>query len=200
MSDLWLVLRKFVTNARTVATIAPSSRALSRATLRGIDWTKTNAVVELGAGTGPITAELAKVVPAHVRVVVNEYLPEFCQALRQKFPTLDVVEGDARRLGDMLAERGITQAKQILSGLPLTHFNEADRDAVIDQCGRMLAPAGEFRQLTTAPWLYRGLYRHYFREVSFRLVLWNLPPGGVYVCRGWIPPEERPNRARSRSE
>src|SRR3954471_6360475 len=84
MSDLWLVLRKFVTNARTVATVAPSSRALARAILRGTDWAKTKGAVELGAGTGPITAQLAEVVPPHVRLVVNEYLPEFCQALRQK--------------------------------------------------------------------------------------------------------------------
>jgi len=197
MSDLWLVLRKFVTNAKTVATVAPSSRALSRATLRGIDWASTRAVVELGAGTGPITAELLKVVPSHVRVVVNEFLPEFCLALRQKFPGLDVAAGDAKRLDEMLAERGIKQVDYILSGLPLTHFAPADRDAVIDQCGRLLSPTGEFRQLTTAPWLYRGLYRRYFREVAFRLVVWNLPPGGVYYCRGWIPPEERAKAAGS---
>jgi phospholipid N-methyltransferase len=190
-SDLLLVLRKFLTNAKTVATIAPSSRALSRATLRGIDWERTQTVVELGAGTGPITAELMKVVPPHVRVVVNEFLPEFCQALRQKIPGLDVAEGDARRLTEMLAERGISQVDYVLSGLPLTHFAPADRDAVIDQAGRLLSSTGEFRQLTTAPWLYRGMYRRYFREVSFRLVPWNLPPGGVYYCRGWIPPEAR---------
>jgi phospholipid N-methyltransferase len=195
MSDLWLVLRKFVTNAKTVATVAPSSRALSRAILRGIDWAKTKAVVELGAGTGPITAELAQVVPPHVRVVVNEYLPDFCQALRQKFPTMDLAEGDAKKLTEMLAGRGVTHVDYVLSGLPLTHFAPADRDAVIDQCGRLLAPTGEFRQLTTAPWLYRGLYRRYFREVSFRLVVWNLPPGGVYYCRGWIPPEDRARAA-----
>lgn len=190
-SDLLLVLRKFLTNAKTVATVAPSSRALSRAILRGIDWAKANAVVELGAGTGPITAELAKVVPPRVRVVINEYLPEFCTALRQKFPSMDVAEGDAKRLTEMLAERGLTQVDYVLSGLPLTHFAPADRDAVLDQCGRLLGPTGEFRQLTTAPWLYRGLYRRYFREVSFSLVVWNMPPGGVYYCRGWIPPEER---------
>ncbi|HEX3151704.1 MAG TPA: methyltransferase domain-containing protein [Gemmataceae bacterium] len=191
MGDLWLVLRKFFSNAKTVATIAPSSRALSRAILRGIDWSKTKTVVELGAGTGPITNELVKVAPPSARLVVNEFLPDFCVALRQKFPGLDVVEGDARRLGEMMAERGIAQVDYILSGLPLTHFKPADRDAVIDQCGRLMGPTGEFRQLTTAPWLYRKLYRRYFREVSFRLVVWNLPPGGVYYCRGWIPPEER---------
>jgi phospholipid N-methyltransferase len=191
MRDLWLVLRKFLTNAKTVATVAPSSRALSRATLRGIDWEKTRAIVELGAGTGPITAELIKVAPSHVRVVVNEFLPEFCQALREKFPGLDVAEGDAGKLTEMLAERGISQVDYVFSGLPLTHFSPADRDAIIDQCGRLLGPTGEFRQLTTAPWLYRGLYCRYFREVRFRLVVWNLPPGGVYCCRGWISPEER---------
>jgi phospholipid N-methyltransferase len=190
-SDVLLVLRKFLTNAKTVATVAPSSRALSRAILRGIDWAHTRAVVELGAGTGPITAELARVVPPRVRVVVNEYLPDFCTALRQKFPSMDVAEGDAGRLTEMLAERGISQVDYVLSGLPLTHFAPADRDAVIDQAGRLLGPGGEFRQLTTAPWLYGGLYRRYFRQVAFRLVVWNLPPGGVYYCRGWIPPEER---------
>jgi phospholipid N-methyltransferase len=191
MSDVWLVLRKFVTNARTVATIAPSSRALARATVQGIDWSKARVVVELGAGTGPITEELLKAAPAGTRVVVNEFLPEFCAALRQKFPDLDIAEGDARHLGSMLAERGIRQVNYALSGLPLTHFARADRDAAIDQLGRVLSPDGEFRQLTTAPWLYRGLYRRYFRDVSFRLVVWNLPPGGVYVCRGWIPPADR---------
>jgi phospholipid N-methyltransferase len=190
-SDLFLVLRKFAANAKTVATIAPSSRALSRATVRGIEWAKTKVVVELGAGTGPITEELVLAAPPGVRLVVNEFLPEFCAALRDKFPGLDIAEGDARRLTDTLADRGIDQVDYVLSGLPLTHFAPADRDAVIDQVARALGPGGEFRQLTTAPWLYRGLYRRYFREVSFRLVVWNLPPGGVYVCRGWIPPAER---------
>lgn len=193
-SDRLLVLRQFLSRAKTVATVAPSSRALARATVRGIDWANTKAVIELGAGTGPITAELVRQAPPYVRVVVNEYLPEFCQALREKFPGLDVFEGDARRLTEALGERGIDQVDCVLSGLPLTHFAPADRDAVIDQAGRLLGPTGEFRQLTTAPWLYRGMYRRYFREVSFRLVAWNLPPGGVYVCRGWIPPNERAGR------
>jgi phospholipid N-methyltransferase len=195
MSDLWLVLRKFVSNAKSVATVAPSSRILSRAILRGIDWSKTRCVVELGAGTGPVTRQLVKIALPGVRLVVNEFDPDFCRLLREKFPSVDVVEGDARALGEVLAKRGITQVDYVLSGLPLTHFAEADRAAVIDQAGATLSPNGEFRQLTTAPWLYRGLYRRYFRDVSFRLVMRNLPPGGVYYCRGWIPPHERATAA-----
>jgi phospholipid N-methyltransferase len=191
MGDLWLVLRKFVSNARSVATVAPSSRFLSRAIVRGIDWSKTRCVVELGAGTGPVTQQLVNVGPPGVRLVVNEFDPDFCRVLKSKFPTVEVVEGDARALGEMLAERGISRVDCVLSGLPLTHFAEADRTAVIDQAGALLSPDGEFRQLTTAPWLYRSLYRRYFRDVSFRLVMRNIPPGGVYCCRGWVPPQER---------
>jgi len=190
-SDLSLVIRNLLANAKTVATVAPSSRVLARAMLRGIDWAKTKCIVELGAGTGPITAQLVKVAPPGTRLIVNEFLPEFCHALRLKFPTVEIVEGDARRLSELLAERGITQVDYVLSGLPLTHFSPADRDSVIDQAAKVLAPGGEFRQLTTAPWLYKKLYRRYFREVSFKLVLWNLPSGGVYTCRDWIAPEAR---------
>jgi phospholipid N-methyltransferase len=192
MGDLWLVFRKCLSNAKSVATVAPSSRSMGRAAIRGIDWSKTECVVELGAGTGPITRELVAAAPPDVRLVINEFDPDFCRVLREKFPTADVVEGDAGRLKEILTERGIGRADYVLSGLPLTHFAPADRDALIDQVGAVLAPGGEFRQLTTAPWLYRRLYRRYFRDVAFRLVLWNLPPGGVYYCRGWIPPHERP--------
>ena len=52
---------------------------------------------------------------------------------------------------------------------------------------RVLGPAGEFRQITNMPWVYLKLYRTYFRDVSFRLVPLNLPPGGVYFCRGYAP-------------
>ncbi len=190
-SDFWLILRKLRTDAKGVATVAPSSRALARATVRGIDWGRTTCVVELGAGTGPITAELVKAAPPGVRLVVNEFDPDFCAVLRQKFPTVDVFEGDAGRIGEEMAARGITRVDYVLSGLPLTHFSEAARASVIDRCGTLLGPTGEFRQLTTAPWLYRRLYRRYFRQVRFRLVPWNLPPGGVYDCRGWMPPEQR---------
>jgi phospholipid N-methyltransferase len=199
-SDFWLILRKLRTDAKGVATVAPSSLALSRATVRGIDWATTTCVVELGAGTGPITAEMVKAAPPGVRLVVNEFDPDFCAVLRQKFPTVDVFEGDAGRIGEEMAVRGITRVDYVLSGLPLTHFSEAARASVIDQCGRLLGPTGKFRQLTTAPWLYRRVYRRYFRQVRFRLVPWNLPPGGVYDCRGWIEPQSRARSEALRAE
>jgi hypothetical protein len=33
--------------------------------------------------------------------------------------------------------------------------------------------------------IYYRLYCRYFEDVRFRFVPMNLPPGGVYVCRGY---------------
>src|SRR5262249_49742064 len=59
--DWWLMLRAFVQQGKRIASFAPSSVFMARKILSGIDWTSTKTIVELGAGPGPITAELIKV-------------------------------------------------------------------------------------------------------------------------------------------
>jgi phospholipid N-methyltransferase len=34
------------------------------------------------------------------------------------------------------------------------------------------------------PWVYKRFYRRRFESVRFKLVARNIPPGGVYLCRG----------------
>jgi phospholipid N-methyltransferase len=183
--ERWLMLRKFLSHGTSIASFSPSSRFLSRSIIRGIDWTKAKCVVELGAGTGPITKELVKAAAPNTKLVIVERDPDFCRVLREKFPDQDIVEGDACKLDEILAERGIEKADHVISGLPLPSFPAQLRDSIIAMSAKVLGPEGEFRQLTNMPWVYFKLYRNYFRDVSFKLVPWNLPPGGVYFCKGY---------------
>jgi phospholipid N-methyltransferase len=185
--DWWLMLRKFVAQGTSIAAFSPSSRFLARSMVRGINWAKARCVVELGAGTGPITRELVAAAPPTAKLVIVERDPDFCRVLRAKFPAQDVVEGDACRLDEILAARGIAKADHVISGLPLPSFPTAVRDSIIRMCARVLGAEGEFRRITNMPWVYLKLYRQYFRDVSFQLVPLNLPPGGVYFCRGFQP-------------
>ena len=185
--DWWLLLRKFVSHGTAIASFSPSSRFLARSMIRGIDWVRARCVVELGAGTGPITKELVKAARADTRLVIVERDPDFCRLLRDKFPGQDIVEGDACRLDEILAARGIANADHVISGLPLPSFPPALRDSIIRMSAKVLGPEGEFRQITNMPWVYLKLYRNYFRDVSFQLVPLNLPPGGVYFCKGYAP-------------
>ena len=184
-SDRWLMVRKFLKHGTTIASFSPSSRFLSRAVVRDIDFDTAKVVVELGAGTGPITHELMRRVRPHTRCVIVEQDPDFCTRLRQKFPAADIVEGDAAHIDRILADRGIRHVDHVLSGLPLPSFPAHLRDSIIASSTRWLNPTGSFRQLTNMPWVYRGLYREYFYAVAFKLVPLNLPPGGVYVCSGY---------------
>lgn len=186
--DWWLMVKAFFRQGRKIASVAPSSRFMARKIIDGIDWEQAKCIVELGAGTGPITAEIIKRVRPHTNLMVIELDPTLCGRLKARFqglPNVDVIQGDATQFDKLLAERGIPQVDHVLSGLPLPSFPEDLRNAVIKTSARTLAPHGTFRQLTVMPLIYYKMYSRYFDTVRFRFVPWNLPPGGVYVCRGF---------------
>jgi phospholipid N-methyltransferase len=186
--DWWLMMKKFWSKGRSIASFAPSSRFMARSIVGGIDFASARCIVELGAGTGPITAELVRRLSPQTKLLVIELDPDLCGRLRARFPQVDVVQGDACHFDKLLADRGFTQVDHVCSGLPLPSFPAPVRDAILATSARMLAPGGTFRQLTVMPLIYYRMYRSYFEDVRFRFVPLNMPPGGVYVCRGYREP------------
>jgi phospholipid N-methyltransferase len=185
--DWWLFFTKFLRQGTAIAAFAPSSRFLARAVVQGLDFRRARCVVELGAGTGPITAELVSRATPDCQLIVIEREADFCERLRRRFPSADVVQADVADLDRLLTARGVKQVDHFISGLPLPSFPPALREELLRAAAKWLSPDGTFRQLTHMPWVYYGLYSGYFADVGFRLVPLNLPPGGVYVCQGWRP-------------
>jgi phospholipid N-methyltransferase len=186
MNDFTLFLGKFLKQGTAIASLAPSSSWLSRATVRNIDWAAARVIVELGAGTGPITHVLAESALPDCKVVVLERDHDFCRLLRNRFAGLsnfDVIEGDVRDLADILASRGIGLADYIVSGLPVPSFPRDLQQSLFRVVGQVLKPEGSFNQITEFPWVYLRFYRKYFEDVQFVFEPRNLPPAGVYLCR-----------------
>lgn len=187
MSDFFLFLGKFLRHGTKIASLAPSSKWLSEATVSNVDWPRARVIVELGAGTGPITKVLAEKAHPDCKVIVLERDADFARLLRERFagrPTFDVVEGDVRDLAQILADRGIERADYLISGLPVPSFpSDLQRDLfrVVKQ---VLAPEGTYNQITEIPWLYKRLYRKFFKDVKFLFEPRNFPPAGAYICRG----------------
>lgn len=76
-------------------------------------------VLELGAGTGAVTAALIDAgCPVH-RIVAVEHDAELCRALEQRFPGLAVLEGDALELGALLEAAKLSSMAVTISGLPM---------------------------------------------------------------------------------
>src|SRR6476661_3302489 len=125
MRDFFLFLGKFFRHGTAIASLAPSSPWLSRTTVRNIPWDRARVLVELGAGTGPITKVLAERARPDCKVIVIERDHDFAEILRERYSKLsnfDVIEGDCRDLAKLLADRGITQVDHIVSGLPVPSF------------------------------------------------------------------------------
>jgi phospholipid N-methyltransferase len=187
MRDSFLFLGKFLRQGTAIASLAPSSRWLSRTTLRNIPWDSARVVVELGAGTGPITRVLAERAHPDCRVLVLERDPDFARLLREQFsqyPNLEVIEADVRDLAAVLAERGIRQADYVVSGLPVPSFPKDLQRDLFRVVKEVLDPAGSFNQITEMPWVYWRFYRRFFDDVQFVFEPRNIPPAGAYFCRG----------------
>src|SRR5262249_54246099 len=149
---------------------SPSSRWLSRLTVRNVDWHRARALLELGAGTGPITRAIAACAQPGCRVVVVERDPDFVELLRARFgslPGLEIVAGDVRDLEAILGDRGIATVDHVISGLPVPSFPRALQRSLFRAVRAVLEPSGTFNQITEIPWLYRGFYRRYFADVQF---------------------------------
>jgi phosphatidylethanolamine/phosphatidyl-N-methylethanolamine N-methyltransferase len=191
MSDFTLFLGKFLRHGTAIASVAPSSRWLSRATIANIDWGRAGVVVELGAGTGPITRELAARAGDQTRLVIVERDPDFAEILRQRYggrPNLDVIEGDVVDLAQMLAERGIDRVDHVVSGLPTPSFSRELQQSLFRNVRDVLQPDGTYNQITEMPLVYWNFYRRFFDQVQFVFEPRNLPPAGAYICRGTKPP------------
>ena len=148
MNDFALFLGKFLRHGTSIASVAPSSRWLSQTTVRNVDWEKARSLVEVGAGTGPITRVIARNAAPDCRVIVVERDPDFARLLRERFQEMsnfDIVEGDVRDLAEILGGRGIDQVDHVISGLPVPSLPRATQQALFQAVGKVLRSDGTYQ-------------------------------------------------------
>ena len=143
MTELSLFLKQAASRPREVVALAPSSRALAARMAEAVPDGPGN-VIELGAGTGRITAALLEAgVPAGA-IHCFEINPSFCGHLRWRHPGLNVYRDGAERLG----MHGLRDVKAVVSGLPLLSMDEGVQRAIVGAAFRNLRPGGLFIQFT----------------------------------------------------
>jgi phosphatidylethanolamine/phosphatidyl-N-methylethanolamine N-methyltransferase len=184
--DSFLFMGKFLKHGTKIASVWPSSKTLSRATIKQVDWANAKVVVELGAGTGPITEACVAKLRSHTRLIAIERDADFAKILQQRFedhPNVEIVQGDVRELEKILKARGITQVDAFVSGLPTPSLPLAVRRRMFVAIRRYMAPHGVYSNITEIPYWYLRYYKAFFHQVKFDLVVRNIPPGGVFHCR-----------------
>jgi phosphatidylethanolamine/phosphatidyl-N-methylethanolamine N-methyltransferase len=143
-----LFLARWLKAPHLVGALTPSSPHLARAMAQQVDLRQARLVVELGGGTGSITAALLDAGLPPERLIVVERDPELHALLRRRFPEVRVVHGDAAFLVRLLRRLGVAQASAIVSSLPLLSLPRRLRQRIIEQAFAVLGEHGRFVQFT----------------------------------------------------
>jgi phosphatidylethanolamine/phosphatidyl-N-methylethanolamine N-methyltransferase len=178
----WRFLRGLFARPRHVGAIAPSSPELARAIAGEIDPDRPGPVLELGPGTGVVTAALIDRGVAPERIIAIEYDPEFASHVGQRFPKVRVIQGDAFALAGTLGNGGHARFAGIVSGIPLLNHPPARRNALIQSALAHLTEGAPFVQFSYG--LTPPIAPPAGIKVSLAAFVWkNLPPARVWVYR-----------------
>jgi phosphatidylethanolamine/phosphatidyl-N-methylethanolamine N-methyltransferase len=175
-------LKSLVARPRAIGAIAPSSPALARKIALQVDPAWPGTVLELGPGTGVVTdALVARGLPL-ARLIAIEADPDLAQLMRERFPALRVIEGDAFALDSTLPGEQSGPLAATVSGLPLLNFPPAKRRGLILSALERMPPGQPFVQFSyglTAPVPADNAIS--VEQAAF--VLANLPPARIWVYR-----------------
>lgn len=184
-SSLLPFLRSLLRSPRSIGAIAPSSRGLARAMVdaAGIDQART--IVEFGPGLGVVTDEIIRRMSADARLLVFEIEPRFVAALRSRIhdSRVTILDRSAAEIQAALAEHGLERADAIISSLPFTSLPRPLTLTILQATVANLRPGGAFVLFQYTPMIRRLLETFFPAVLTQRVVLRNLPPAIVYLCR-----------------
>lgn len=194
--------KRYVASPKQVGALLPSSRWLAGAlTAPFARRTGPARVLEVGAGTGPVTRRLGKLLGPEDRLDICEIDDKFVRILERTLldngPLADAwVEGRVHLLHCPVQDIDAPESYDyIVSGLPLNAFTSSEVEVILDAIQRNLKPGGIFsyfeyvgarlllrvspdgrarrRVRAVSSMLERRIRRH---EVAHRTVWANVPP------------------------
>ncbi len=183
VSDDFRFAKSMKEDPKRIGALKPSSQGLARMMAAQVDQRLDGKILELGPGTGSITAGLLAAGVPEERLILLEMGSEFCSLLGDRFPGAKIVQGDAFDLKNFARDHLDAPLAAIVSGLPLFNHEAGKRRQLVHDGLELLDPEGGFIQFT-----YRGKspVKHddeMFRLSSTRRVWWNLFPAKVWIYR-----------------
>ena len=174
-----MFFRRWMANPLQMGSIVPSSDALSHRIVRHTRRAPDEAILELGAGTGVISRALLRAgIPAE-RLIVVEIVPDMAAYLRATLPGVQVIEGDARRLADLVPHHWHGRVGSVVCGIPLVLLPLAEQRRFIDAIEAVAPGRGflHYSYCVTSPLPCRKHALAARREAWTPL---NFPPASVW--------------------
>lgn len=175
--------REWMREPGAVGAIVPTGKAAARAMAACIPLDSDLPVLELGPGTGAITAAILEHgIPAE-RIVSVEYSKDFFDYLRAKFPDVNFINGDAFDLAATLKGTPWRRFCAVVSGIPLLNFPKPERIRLIRDALSLAEPGAPFIQISYGPKPPVAVVQGEFSLQTTDWVVKNVPPARVFVYR-----------------
>ena len=175
--SLRLFLSEMARSPLQIGAIWPSSPALGKVMARWLPDDTTAPILELGPGTGIVTAELIAAGLQEDRLVAVEKSEVLADYHRARYPRSRIIAGDALELDQLFAGE---RFGAVISSLPLKVFGPGQVEILANQISGLLLPG--------APWVQFSYHivngqapDKRFRSVDSRIVWTNFPPAKVSV-------------------
>jgi phosphatidylethanolamine/phosphatidyl-N-methylethanolamine N-methyltransferase len=175
--------RTFAAHPKKLGAIVPTSRALAQLMVEMANPDPAGFVLETGPGTGVVTGALIAAGMAPEKIVSIEYEAGFCRLLKERFPGVNVIHGDALRLDETLRAFRATRFSAALSGIPLLNLPKARRAPYLEGLLDRLEPGGVVSQLSYSFTPPQEAVAGRLAVEKSKWVTFNLPPGRVWVFR-----------------
>lgn len=179
--DKLLFFLKFIRSPKQIGSITPSSPALTKSMLEPLLWDGEKVIVELGAGTGVFTRMIQQMRSEESRFILFEKDEHLRQRLYSQLSNVSCYP-DASELSRVLGAERIDGVDYIVSGLPFANFSEEKREVIMSQVHSSLKQDGLFITFQYSLQMKKSLQAR-FSEVSVKLVVGNVPPAFVYICK-----------------
>lgn len=182
VSDNVRFLRSWIEKPLQIGAIAPSSPALAQKMASYIDPTAEQSVVELGPGTGVVTQAILNQGIRPDRLVSIEYDPGFATILRDRFPGVRIVRGDAYAIKQEIADLAEAPLAAVVSSLPLFTRPLPQRLQLLNDAFDVMAPGAPFIQFSYA-FVPAVPAKDGITVECSDWVMMNLPPARVWIFR-----------------
>jgi phosphatidylethanolamine/phosphatidyl-N-methylethanolamine N-methyltransferase len=176
-----LFLKRWLANPLVMGSITPSSPSLARVIARNLVRDDDEAIVEFGGGTGSITEGLLKSgVPAS-RLFSVEVDAKLAEYLRSEFPDIHVLEGDVRKITQLLPPAMVGKVGTVVVGIPMVLLPWEAQQEIVEAIFSIMPQGRYFLAYTYAfgaPIKYAKLGLT-ARRVGFTPL--NIPPASVWA-------------------
>lgn len=182
-ADLKRFFGTWIRKPLSLGAVAPSSARYCAAMAGAASTHLDGPILELGPGLGVVTRALMEKGVDPSRITSIEYDADFAATLRERFPGVNVIQGDGFDLDRTLGDGGETRFAAILMAIPIVSKPQAERQALFRRYLDRLLPGGNITQLSylvTPP--VKPVDGDF--AVSATPIVWdNIPPARVWIYR-----------------